>query len=108
VPLTAEEHDRVLAKTSHLPHLLAYAYMSLIEEADINLAAGGLEDFTRIAGSNPDMWWEIFQLNRDDLLKSIRDFSRVLDKFDKAISEGDRDLVIDIMMSSATKRKNLN
>ena len=108
VPLTAEVHDRVLAKTSHLPHVLAYAYMSLIEEADINLAAGGLEDFTRIAGSNPDMWWEIFQLNRGDLLKSIRDFSRVLDKFDKAISEGDRDLVIDIMMSSATKRKNLN
>ena len=108
VPLTAEEHDRVLAKTSHLPHLLAYTYMSLIEKADFNLAGGGLKDFTRIAASNPDMWWEIFQLNRHDLLKSMREFSLILEKFDKAISEGDRDLAIDIMNSSATKRKNLN
>ena len=108
VALSAEEHDRILAKTSHLPHLLAYAFMSLIEKSEIMLSAGGLEDFTRIAGSSPDMWWEIFQLNRRELSESIRQFSRVLEKFDRAISEGEREAVMDIMISSANKRKNFN
>ncbi len=108
VPMSAEEHDRVLSKTSHLPHLLAYSYMSLIEKSEVGLAGGGLEDFTRIAASNPDMWWEIFQLNRKELLDSLRRFSLVLEKFDKAIAEGDREAVIDIMISSAAKRRDFN
>ena len=106
VALSAEEHDRILAKTSHLPHLLAYAFMSLIEKSEITLSAGGLEDFTRIAGSSPDMWWEIFQLNRREMSESIRQFSQVLEKFDRAISEGERDAVLDLMISSANKRRN--
>ena len=107
VLVSAEDHDRVLAKTSHLPHLLAYAYMSLLDKSEFNLAGGGLEDFTRISESNPDMWWEIFQLNREELLEALRTFSMVIDKFDRALSEVNRDSVIDLMVSSSQKRKNL-
>ena len=107
VLVSAADHDRVLAKTSHLPHLLAYAYMSLLDKSEFNLAGGGLEDFTRISESNPDMWWEIFQLNREELLEALRTFSMVIDKFDRALSEVTRDSVIDLMVSSSEKRKNL-
>mgnify|MGYP001225258363 FL=1 len=60
-----------------------------------------------VAAFNPDMWWEIFQLNREELLEALRTFSMVIDKFDRALSEVNRDSVIDLMVSSSEKRKNL-
>jgi len=67
------EHDKILAATSHLPHVLAYAlvdYMAGLEEADtcFELAAGGFFDFTRIASSHPVMWRDICLQNRRAIL----------------------------------------
>jgi len=74
--LTPEQHDRVFAAVSHLPHLLAYALVDDIAnkpEASqlFQYAASGFRDFTRIAGSSPEMWRDISLANRDALLTEL-------------------------------------
>lgn len=74
--LSAEEHDRVFAAVSHLPHLLAYALVDDIARkphADLlfQYAASGFRDFTRIAGSSPEMWRDISLANRSALLDEL-------------------------------------
>ena len=74
--LTPQEHDKVFAAVSHLPHLLAYALVDDIANkphADLlfQYAASGFRDFTRIAGSSPEMWRDISLANRDALLGEL-------------------------------------
>jgi len=74
--LTPEEHDRVFAAVSHLPHLLAYALVDEVAtkaHADMlfQYAASGFRDFTRIAGSSPEMWRDISLANRTALLAEL-------------------------------------
>lgn len=77
--LTPQEHDRVFAAVSHLPHLLAYALVDDIAKkphADLlfQYAASGFRDFTRIAGSSPEMWRDISLANREALLGELDDY----------------------------------
>ncbi|TRZ94380.1 MAG: prephenate dehydrogenase/arogenate dehydrogenase family protein [Rhodocyclaceae bacterium] len=74
--LASEEHDRVFAAVSHLPHLLAFALVHDLasrENADqlFSFAAGGFRDFTRIASSHPEMWRDICVANRQALLPEL-------------------------------------
>jgi prephenate dehydrogenase len=74
--LTPAEHDKVFASVSHLPHLLAYALVDdIAAKPHANLlfqyAASGFRDFTRIAGSSPEMWRDITLANRDALLGEL-------------------------------------
>jgi prephenate dehydrogenase len=74
--LSAQEHDRVFAAVSHLPHLLAYALVDEIANkphADLlfQFAASGFRDFTRIAGSSPEMWRDISLANQTALLEEL-------------------------------------
>ena len=74
--MTPEEHDRVFAAVSHLPHLLAYALVRDIAAREnsaqlFGYAAGGFRDFTRIASSHPEMWRDICVANKDALLAEI-------------------------------------
>jgi len=81
--LSAEEHDAVFAAVSHLPHLLAYALVGDIasrENADrlFQYAASGFRDFTRIAGSSPEMWRDISLANRQALLAELDAYTEQL------------------------------
>ena len=78
----AEEHDALLALTSHLPHLLAYLMAGMPEQMHAPFLAGGFRDMTRLAGSSPQLWMGIFGDNREQLLRCSRDFR---DKLDQAI-----------------------
>jgi prephenate dehydrogenase len=74
--LTAEEHDKVFAAVSHLPHVLAFALVDDIAakpHADLlfQYAASGFRDFTRIAGSSPEMWRDISLANRSALIEEL-------------------------------------
>jgi prephenate dehydrogenase len=74
--LTAEEHDRVFAAVSHLPHLLAFALVHDFAQRPnsdqlFGFAAGGFRDFTRIASSHPEMWRDICVANRHALLQEL-------------------------------------
>lgn len=94
--MNAEQHDRVLAITSHLPHIVAFnlvatAYdMTNVAESDvIKFSAGGFRDFTRIASSDPVMWRDIFLSNGEAMLSVLDKFSSDLDLLKDAIRKGD-------------------
>lgn len=92
--MSAAEHDAVFATVSHLPHLLAFAYVdAIVGKADaercFDFAATGFRDFTRIAGSHPEMWRDIALANRDALLVELDTFQRTLDALRAELSAGD-------------------
>ena len=77
--MDATEHDRVFAAVSHLPHLLAFAYMNgVADDQTLALAGPGFRDFTRIAASSPDVWRDIFVANREPLLAQLAQFEMAL------------------------------
>ena len=94
--MDAERHDRVLAITSHLPHLIAYnivstAYdMETVEEGEVvKYSAGGFRDFTRIAASDPTMWRDVFLTNKEAVLETLGRFTEDLAALQRAIRWGD-------------------
>ncbi|WP_254277449.1 bifunctional prephenate dehydrogenase/3-phosphoshikimate 1-carboxyvinyltransferase [Halomonas sp. 3H] len=94
-------HDQVLARTSHLPHLLAFSLVDTLARQDERLeifryAAGGFRDFTRIAGSDPVMWRDIFIANRDAVLASLDDFEAGVGRLRRAVERGDGDAMLAI------------
>lgn len=94
--LSAAQHDRIFAAVSHLPHLLAYALVDQIErsaesELLFQYAASGFRDFTRIAGSSPEMWRDIALANRAALLSEIERYSRQLANLKTMLDAADGD-----------------
>jgi len=94
--MAADHHDKVLAVTSHLPHLIAYTIVGTATELGQDLqsevvaySAGGFRDFTRIAASDPVMWRDIFLSNREAVLELLQRFSEDLTALQRAIRRGD-------------------
>jgi prephenate dehydrogenase len=92
--MTAQHHDRVLALTSHLPHVLAFALvdrLSQMQEQDeiFAYAAGGFRDFTRIASSDPVVWRDICLNNRSALLDALQAYRDELDELTQALRNHD-------------------
>jgi len=92
--MDADLHDEVLAATSHLPHLLAYALVDCLLGLDspvdvFDFAAGGFRDFTRIASSSPTMWRDIAIQNRRALLAVCTRFEATLATLRRAVEAGD-------------------
>jgi prephenate dehydrogenase len=89
--MSPEEHDMIFAAVSHLPHVVAYALVNSILKVDKNIlhhGGKGLKDMTRIALSPTDLWRDICSYNRDEILKSLREFSssitRIITLFEKS------------------------
>lgn len=94
--MPASLHDQVLAATSHLPHLLAFALVDSLASAENNqdifrYSAGGFRDFTRIASSDPRMWRDIFLSNKVETINALDAYVENLTKIRRAISEDDGD-----------------
>jgi prephenate dehydrogenase len=87
--LSPAEHDRALAITSHLPHLLAAAIAGSTPERYVTLTAGGWQDTTRIAAGDPALWRQIMLANRANLLASLDEFSHQLAQCRAALEAGD-------------------
>ncbi|QKT05095.1 prephenate dehydrogenase/arogenate dehydrogenase family protein [Ectothiorhodospiraceae bacterium 2226] len=95
------EHDAVLAATSHLPHLLAYALVDTLARMDerqaiFRYAAGGFRDFTRIASSDPQMWHDICLANREALLEVLGQFQGDLQRLEAALRAGDGEVLMEV------------
>lgn len=89
--LAPEDHDRVFAAVSHLPHLLSYALvhdLAIREDASLffDFAASGFRDFTRIAASHPEMWRDICLANRNALLVELERYQAQLDELRHALA----------------------
>ncbi len=92
--MRADEHDAVFASVSHLPHLLAFAYVEMVANKTdaarcFDFAATGFKDFTRIAGSHPEMWRDISLANREALLADLRAYQAGLAQLTQWVEAGD-------------------
>ncbi len=109
VDMGVAEHDAVLAATSHLPHVLAYALVDALasnpsSEDIFRFAAGGFRDFTRIASSDPVMWRDIAIANRDAILTAIDQFSEHLGALRSAVDGADAEGMLDTFTRAKTAR----
>ncbi|KQU52998.1 cyclohexadienyl dehydrogenase [Sphingomonas sp. Leaf339] len=112
--MTPEHHDRVLAVTSHLPHLIAYSIVgtasdleAVTESEVIKYSAGGFRDFTRIAASDPTMWRDVFLSNREAVLEMLGRFSEDLAQLQRAIRWGDGDALFDLFTRTRAIRRSI-
>jgi len=114
VTMNANEHDKIFAITSHLPHLIAYNLIKTAQDFQkiekknlIKYSAGGLRDFSRTAASNEIMWRDIFFNNRNNMTKSINKFIQNLNVIKRNIKfKKDKEL-IKILINSKKVRKQI-
>lgn len=113
-PIKAEDHDKLVAQISHLPHILAYtlvqqtAHTLAGQQPGINAAAGGFKSTTRIAQADPTMWTAIMQNNRTDILHQLDEYITNLQKVRTAINKGDLTTLRELFSAATTIRKGLN
>lgn len=104
-----DHHDEVLAATSHLPHMLAYALVDCLAGMDganeiFAYSAGGFRDFTRIASSSPAMWCDIAMDNRDALLSMLERFGATYEELRGALGSADADALLKMFTRAKTAR----
>ena len=108
-----QDHDEVLAATSHLPHLLAFSLVDTLASRSENLeifryAAGGFRDFTRIAASDPVMWRDVFLANREAVLRSLDTFTRDLSRLRAAVEDGDANTLLGVFTRARSAREHFS
>jgi len=99
--MDAEHHDKVLAATSHLPHMLAFGLVHCLENMDdiedvFRFAAGGFRDVTRIASSDPTMWRDICLNNQQPILDMMKRYKDELDMLYNALEAGDGEKLMEV------------
>jgi cyclohexadieny/prephenate dehydrogenase len=112
--LSPAHHDRILAITSHLPHLIAYTIVGTADDLGghlnsevLRFAAGGFRDFTRIAASDPTMWRDVFLNNREAVLEVLQRFQEDLFYLQRAIRWGEGDKLFDLFTRTREIRRAL-
>jgi prephenate dehydrogenase len=105
--LCPEEHDRALALTSHLPHLVASALAGVLPTEWADLSATGFRDTTRVAGGDPALWTAIFQSNREALLAALDRLEGRLSQFRRALDNADVTQLTELLRQGKTTRDSL-
>ena len=109
VKVSTEDHDKIIAYTSDLPHITAVA---LVNSASYNentqyFIAGGFRDATRVADINPDLWSDLFLSNRANVIAEIENYQNQLERWKKAIENNDRETLKKIMREAGPRRRQL-
>jgi cyclohexadieny/prephenate dehydrogenase len=112
--MAADHHDKVLAITSHLPHLIAYTIVGTATDLEtqlqaevIKFAAGGFRDFTRIAASDPVMWRDVFLNNREAVLEMVGRLTEDLAVLQRAIRWSDGEKLEEIFSRTREIRRSI-
>ena len=112
--VNTEYHDKILAITSHLPHLIAYTIVGTASDLEsdlkndvIKFSASGFRDFTRIAASDPIMWRDVFLNNADAVLEMLQRFNEDLSDLQKAIRKKDGDKLYTFFSRTRSIRKKI-
>ena len=112
--MDADYHDRVLAITSHLPHLIAYTIVGTAVDLEqdlkndvIRYSASGFRDFTRIAASDPVMWRDVFLNNDEAVLEMLQRFSEDLTYLQRAIRWKEEDKLFDLFTRTRDIRRSI-
>ena len=107
--LKVDQHDQVLAATSHLPHVLAYALVETVAKTTyvseiFEFAAGGFRDSSRVASSDPTMWRDICMYNRDAILEMTSLYREKLNSLEQLIEAGDSEKLFELFSRSKEVR----
>ena len=108
--MTAAEHDRVIAFTSQMAHLVSNAYVKSDSAPLQSVAAvtgGAFRDMTRVAYLDEDMWAELFLENRDNLLREIDGLLAEIERYRRAIADADREALIGLLKEGKDRKKEL-
>ena len=110
--MSADHHDRVMAMTSHIPQLIAYSIVATASELEthvkdevIKYSVAGFRDFTRLAGSDPIMWRDVYSMNKDAVLEMLGRFTEDLSTLQKAIRNNDTKFLEKTFSSTREIRK---
>ena len=109
-----QHHDRVLAMTSHVPQLIAYSIVATATELETHLkdevikySAAGFRDFTRLAGSDPIMWRDVYSKNKEAVLEMLGRFTEDLSTLQKAIRNDDLTFLENTFRTTREVRKTI-
>jgi len=107
--LSPKEHDVLVSRSSHLPHVLAALLTNLVLNPSLRseqqaLCANGFRDTTRIASGSPEMWRDIVMANRGNLAAALRHFVRELEEFNRTMSKGDPEALLKFFESAKGRR----
>ncbi len=109
--MEAHEHDMVFSYISHLPHVIAYALVGLIEEKNnekFKFIGGGFKDFTRISSSSEKMWSDIFIMNKKNVTESMERFISHMNKIKKLIEDNNTNSLINYLKKARTFKEALD
>ncbi len=109
--MTAQEHDEIFSTISHLPHLLAFSLVNLINDKEkkevlLNFAASGFRDFSRIAASSPEVWRDISIANKSSILKDLNLYKNELRKIINFIENEDQENLKNYFTNASSTRQN--
>ena len=109
--MKADEHDQIFSTVSHLPHLLAFSLVNLINNKDnkntlLNFAASGFRDFSRIAASSPEVWKDITIQNQKSIIKDLKLFQKEITKLTGLIEAKNQKKLEDYFKLASSIRKN--
>jgi prephenate dehydrogenase len=105
--LSADEHDRILALTSHLPHVLAAVAAGVVTDEQLEFTGTGFRDTTRIAAGSADVWTSILMANASACVEAISRAEQLLGRFRWALEQGDAELLSTLWSVSAERRRKL-
>ena len=110
--MTPDEHDRVVARTSHLPHIAAALVSATVgRDGDLRqigtYCGPGFRDTTRIAEGSPEVWHDIIQSNRECLAGELAEFKSALERVSSMVEKGDFDQLLKFLENGRSKRKQL-
>jgi len=107
--MTPENHDAAFAAVSHLPHLLAFAFINAVARQPagrdfLSLAGPGFRDFTRIAASDPTVWRDILIANREEVLKQLQLVRQSTDAMEVALRAGNGEALEQLIRQASDAR----
>ncbi len=107
--MSLQEHDAIFAKTSHLPHVIAFSLVNFLNEQQdrerlFDMAAAGFYDFTRIASSDAEMWRDICITNRDEVLEALKGFRSQIDKISDDVANMDQTAILNYFGNAKAAR----
>jgi len=105
--LDPEEHDTILARTSHLPHAMAAMLIATLTDVDGRFVGTGIRDTTRVASGDVNIWCDILLSNREAFLQAVDGFSGRLDALRRAVDTADRSALAEILARAKTRRDGL-
>jgi prephenate dehydrogenase len=104
VRMSADDHDRAMGLTSHLPHAVAASLAASLPEEFFRLTGSGFRDASRLAAGDPALWKQVFALNRDYVVQALEQFGRRLEALTTAIREDDR-VALEEILNRAKKTR---